>query len=116
MSSLVAFLDVFVRFVIDSPCGCSSLEFVCHKFDLLLHKNISYVKEFIHLVDSIQEGFDIKIPAKRGDVKFHPVLLRIWVFSFPTMRVRVSSLPIGVRKYAFPIWIRISEPPMPSVG
>ena len=117
MSLVVAFLHVFVRFAVDPPCGCSSLKFVCHKFDLLLHGNISHIKEFTHLVDPIQEGFYIKILVERGNVNLHPILLRIWISSFPTMiRIRDSSLPIGARKLVSLIWIRISESSMPSIG
>jgi len=58
MSSQVAFLDAFVRLAID-PTSCFSLKLVRYKFDLFLHGNISHVKEFIHLVDSIQKRFNI---------------------------------------------------------
>jgi len=63
----------------------------------------------------MQKGFDIKIFAERGNINLH-VLQKIWVSSFLTMiRVRVSNLPIGVKKFACPIWIRISESPTPSI-
>ena len=93
-----------------SGVACSSLEFVRHKFDLFLHENISHVKEFIHLIDPIKKGFDIKIFTERRDVNLYPVLMKIWASFFPTMiRVKESSLPIRVKKPASPIWIRISK-------
>ena len=65
---------------------------------------MSHVKEFIHLVDSIQKELNIKIPAERRDVNLHHILMRILVSSFPTLiRISDSSLPVGVRKPASPI-------------
>jgi len=60
----------------------SSLELVRLKLDLLLHENISHVEELIYIINSIQEGFNIKIPTNRRNANFHVILIRICVSSF----------------------------------
>ena len=74
-------------------------------------------KELFHLINSIQEGFNIKVLTKRKNLNFHPILIRTWVPSFPTMiRIRKSASPVRVRKSASPVWVRISESSSSFIG
>jgi len=46
------------------PCGCSSLELVCHEFDMLFLGYISHVKELLYFVDQSKKVSISRFPLK----------------------------------------------------
>ena len=43
---------------------------------MLLLINLSHVEEFLHFIDLVQEGFDIKILTKGRNLDLHPIFIR----------------------------------------
>jgi len=88
------------------PC-CSSLEFVGHKLDMLLLEDISHVEKLLYFINSVQEGFNIKVLTEGKNLDLHLIFVRTWLIPSPIL--------IRKRKSPFPVRNRICHPSRASL-
>ena len=99
-----------------APCGCAFFELVCLELDMLILKDISHVKKFLHFVNSVQEGLYIEVPTKRRNLNLHLIFIRTLVTPSPIMiRKRKFSYPVGIRIGHSPRVLLVNHPSIVSL-